>query len=134
TIERALAALPRTGPRTVYLLTGIYRLRDTLVLDQAMEGVTIAACAGETPVLEVGADVPVVALRGTRNVTVEGLTFAASSAAAIMTEEAENCTLSHNTFLNGRTAILLIRSDANTIQYNLIAHPAATGIEMRDGS
>lgn len=133
-IYQAIARLPETGPRVIYLRTGAYKLTDSLVLGSAAEGLTIAACPGETPVLEANDDAPVLILRGTKRVTLIGLVFATSSPTQVLLDNTQDCVIAGSTFLRGGTAILLIKSSVNTIHHNLIVHPTATGIELRDGS
>jgi hypothetical protein len=133
-IQQALAALPRSGRRAIYLRTGAYRLTDSLVLGPAADDLTIAACPGEIPVLESDDDAPVLVLRAAKNVTLIGLTFGAASPAQIVLEDARDCTIARDTFVRGGTAIRLIGSSGNSIRHNLIVHPAATGVELSDGS
>ena len=133
-IEAAIARLPRTGSRILYLRTGHYRLTEPLVLTANDRGLVISACPGERPVLEGPPDSPVVVLRGAREVVLTGLIFSGPSSVHLVTEGTDDCVITSNTFLRGGTTILMTGSSRNVIQGNQILQSTATGIELRDGS
>lgn len=134
-IEQGLALLlPETGRRILYLRAGAYRLSNTLTLSSAANGMAIAACPGEVPVLEGHADAAMLILRETRDVALIGLVLSGPSPVHMRLEDARDCVIARNTFLHGSTTILLAGSSNNIIRHNLILHAAATGIELRDGS
>jgi Right handed beta helix region len=133
-IYEAFARAPGPGRRVIYLRTGNYQLRNSLLLDAASDGLTIAACPGETPVIEASDDVPAVIIRKTTNVTLVGLLFSGPSPTHVVLESARECVVEHNTFLHGGTAILLLDATHNAITHNFILHPKQSGIELRDRS
>jgi hypothetical protein len=130
----AIARLPGSGTRAIYLRGGVHRVRSSLILDRTAEGLTIAACPGEAPLIEGDGATPIVIVRNTRDVSLLHLTLLGPSPVLLRLESTRDSVVEGNTFIHPGTAILLIGGGSNAIRHNQIVDASDAGIELRDGS
>lgn len=138
TLAQALMLTAGEPGRTIYLVGGAHRLTETLVIGPDHRGLSLRACAGQRPVLERSpvTAAPLVVLRQTRDVTIEGLSFGATApdGAALLLDDVEDSLIVRNRIDSAGTSILLQGTRHTTIQHNSIQNSARTGIELKEDS
>ncbi len=138
TLQHALALAAGQPGRTIYLRGGVHMIQDSLVLGPEHAGLALIACAGQHPEIDRHplTRTALLAIRHTRDVTIEGLAFGAThpNGTALLLDDAEECLITGNRSEAAGDGILLRNARRNILQRNLILNSARSGIELQDDS
>lgn len=143
TLDQARLAMETSTVKTTFVEGGTYNLSSTLTLTGADSGETFAGVAGQTATITGSGLTTLVALNGSTNVTLQGLTLSGSAATpaaagygAIDLEGATRSTILADHIVNsgGDGISIGAASSSNVVSGNEIDNSGDSGIEIRDAS